>query len=37
MTEDVFAVEGDEDLESLKAVAFHMEGGKVVKTSLKKS
>ena len=37
MTEDVFAVEGDEDLESLKAVAFNMEGGKVVKTSLKKS
>ena len=37
MTEDVFAVEGDEDLESLKATAFNMEGGKVVKTSLKKS
>ena len=37
MTEDVFAVEGDEDLESLKAVAFNMEGGKVVKTALKKS
>ena len=37
MTEDVFAVEGDEDLESVKATAFNMEGGKVVKTSLKKS
>ena len=37
MTEDIFAVEGDEDLESVKATAFNMEGGKVVKTSLKKS
>lgn len=37
MTEDVFAVEGDEDLESVKATAFNMEGGKVVKTALKKS
>ena len=37
MTEDIFAVEGDEDLESLKATAFNMEGSKVVKTSLKKS
>ena len=37
MTEDIFAVEGDEDLESVKATAFNMEGGKVVKTALKKS
>ena len=37
MTEDIFAVEGDEDLESIKATAFNMEGSKVVKTSLKKS
>ena len=37
MTEDIFAVEGDEDLESLKATAFNLEGSKVVKTSLKKS
>lgn len=37
MTEDVFAVEGDEELESIKATAFNMEGTKVVKTSLKKS
>jgi hypothetical protein len=37
MTEDVFAVEGDEDIESIKATAFNMEGSKVVKTALKKS
>ena len=37
MTEDIFAAEGDEDLESIKATAFNMEGSKVVKTSLKKS
>ena len=37
MTEDILAVEGDEELESIKATAFNLEGGKVVKTSLKKS
>ena len=37
LTEDIFATEGDESVESLKATAFNMEGGKVVKTSLKKS
>jgi hypothetical protein len=37
MTEDIFAVEGDEDIESVKATAFNLEGTKVVKTSLKKS
>ena len=37
MTEDIFAVEGDEQVESIKATAFNLEGGKVVKTSLKKS
>ena len=37
MTEDVYALEGDEELESIKATAFNMEGSKVVKTALKKS
>ena len=37
MTEDVLASEGDDDVESIKATAFNMEGGKVVKTALKKS
>lgn len=37
MTEDILAVEGDEDVESIKATAFNLEGNKIVKTSLKKS
>ena len=37
MTEDILATEGDEDVESVKATAFNLEGSKVVKTSLKKS
>ena len=37
MTEEIFDIEGDEDLESLKATAFNLEGSKVVKTTLKKS
>ena len=37
MTEDVLAAEGDEQVESIKATAFNMEGTKVVKTSLKKN
>lgn len=36
MTEDVFATEGDEEVENIKATAFNLENGKVVKTSLKK-
>jgi hypothetical protein len=37
MTEGVFGVDSDEDVEDIKATAFNMEGGKVVKTFLKKS
>ena len=37
MTDDDFVLEGDEELESIKATAFNTEGSKVVKTSLKKS
>ena len=37
MTEEVFGTNGDEDVESIKATAFNLEGSKVVKTSLKKS
>ena len=37
MTDNVFANEGDENVESIKATAFNLEGGKVVKTHLKKS
>ena len=35
--EDVFGTGVDEDVDDVKATAFNMEGGKVVKTSLKKS
>ena len=37
MTEGVFGTDADESVEDIKATAFNMEGGKVVKTSLKKS
>ena len=37
MTEDVLAVEGDEEVVGIKATAFNLEGSKVVKTNLKKS
>ena len=37
MTEDILATEGDDEVESIKATAFNMEGSKVVKTALKKS
>ena len=37
MTEEVFGTDADETVEDIKATAFNLEGGKVVKTSLKKS
>ncbi len=37
MTEEVFGTDADESVEDIKATAFNLEGGKVVKTSLKKS
>ena len=37
MSEGVFGTDGDEMVEEIKATAFNLEGGKVVKTSLKKS
>ena len=37
MTEDVFAVEGDDNVEITRATAYNMEGSKVVKTPLRKS
>ncbi len=37
MTEGVFGTDADESVEDIKATAFNLEGGKVVKTSLKKS
>ena len=37
MTEGVFGTDGDEMVEDIKATAFNLEGGKVVKTNLKKS
>ena len=37
MTEGVFGTDNDESVEDIKATAFNMEGGKVVKTTLKKS
>ena len=37
MTEGTFGTDADESVEDIKAVAFNMENGKVVKTSLKKS
>jgi len=37
MTESVFGTDGDESVEGIKATAFNLEGGKVVKTWLKKS
>ena len=37
MTEQIFDASADEMVESIKATAFNQEGGKVVKTSLKKS
>ena len=37
MTEGVFGTDADESVEDIKAVAFNMENGKVVKTTLKKS
>ena len=37
MTEGVFGTDADENVEDIKATAFNMEGGKLVKTSLKKS
>ena len=37
MSEGVFGTDGDEMVEDIKATAFNLEGGKVVKTSLKKS
>ena len=37
MSEGVFGTDGDESVESIKATAFNLEGGKTVKTSLKKS
>ena len=37
MTESISSFEGDEDVESVKATAFNLEGSKVVKTTLKKN
>lgn len=37
MSDGVFGTDGDESVEDIKATAFNLEGGKVVKTSLKKS
>ena len=37
MSEGVFGTDGDESVESIKATAFNLEGGKTVKTSLKKN
>ncbi|MBR6263907.1 MAG: hypothetical protein IKR05_11925 [Prevotella sp.] len=37
MTEGTFGTDADESVEDIKAVAFNMENGKVVKTTLKKS
>ena len=37
MTEGIFGTDADESVENIKAVAFNMENGKVVKSSLKKS
>lgn len=37
MSEGVFGTDADESVESIKATAFNLEGGKTVKTSLKKS
>jgi len=37
MSEGIFGTDGDEMVEDIKATAFNQEGGKVVKTSLKKS
>ena len=37
MSEGVFGTDGDESVENVKATAFNLENGKVVKTSLKKS
>lgn len=37
MSDGVFGTDGDEMVEDIKATAFNLEGGKVVKTSLKKS
>jgi hypothetical protein len=37
MTEDFFGTDADDIVEDIKAVAFNLEGSKVVKTSLKKS
>lgn len=37
MTESVLDTEGDESVESVKATAFNLEGGKLAKASLKKS
>ena len=37
MTDGVTDTDGDENVESIKAIAFNLEGSKVVKTSLKKS
>ena len=37
MTEEVYGYDSDESVEDIKATAFNMEGGKMVKTALKKS
>ena len=37
MSDGVFGTDGDESVEGIKATAFNLEGGKVKKTSLKKS
>ena len=37
MSESVFGTDGDESVEGIKATAFNLEGGKVVKTPLKRS
>ena len=37
MSDGVFGTDGDESVENVKATAYNLEGGKVVKTSLKKS
>ena len=37
MSDGVFGTDGDESVEDIKATAFNLENGKVVKTSLKKS
>lgn len=37
MTEGVFGTDGDESVENVKATAFNLEGGKVVKTTLKRT